>query len=482
MAESKAQANIFRQRKCRILKHCQRVANFDKHNYLSVRIEKNGKGYLTKEFKFSEQLAANKEAAPLTSTKAINSLITSCELLAQASCADIKVTLIVIERGVQSINTIFKKIQKPNEQVGFDLSPINVQPEHIEQEPAEPLCPIQTYLIKKLRTLPDWFQPEPAVSTDTPRVSLATIDDCIAAQQTDDGQNIVHLLLNNISVYDEVPTRLFVREFNNIVRNYYYTKYGLGPDNYHCLKMHYREIRFLSSRRRTAFFQKILKQPPKPDDPEDKKDFDKLKFQLDYQAKNDPVNSNSVLRIATHLNIKYWRALKILNKYGVKKYKIHTAPALTQSHKNGRVKFALDVLNENKSSENDEYLRKIWYSDECHVALRCPNIKNLWHWGTERPDCLEITQSAANYVSVWAAVNADHKTELYFLEKPKVGVKGPLYYKGPNGTQGLPKMENVTVNSQYYVEDILSRFREDLDRLGFIKDGKLFDAIYMQDG
>ena len=497
MTDTAKQLSIFRVRKFRAFKQCQKLANFHRHNNVKLIIEKNNKLLFTKIFTFSRQLAVNKPPAPLTITKALHVVIASCELLAQSKHANIKISLIVVEHGIETINETFTKIDKPIQQVSFDISPLadlivpplqpTVQPTVQPSTQPEPVTdgqfsPIYKFLIHKLQSLPTWFQSEPADQNGSPLITISTIDDVIYAQQSEDGLKIVHLLLNNLFVYDQLPKSVFINEFNSIVRNYYNKKFGVVPRNYKCLIPRKREIRFLTSKRRPAFYRNILKDVPKPENPNDPEDVEKIKFHLEYAAKNDPANSNSVKKAATHLGIKYWRALKLIKKAGLKKFKIHTAPALQPSHKTRRIKFAIDVLNENKRTENDEYLRKIWYSDECHVALRCPNLKNLWHWGSERPDCLEITQSAANYVSVWAAVNADHKTELYFLEKPKVGVKGPLYHKGVNGTRGLPKMENVTVNSKFYVEDILSRFREDLDRLGFIKDNKLFEAIYMQDG
>ena len=432
---------------------------------------------------FTRLLPINQQQTPIMVRR---KLVTACEKLVDTPYQKVKVRVTI---KVNELVTFRKKLEQPEPQPLL-ITPINhpAQPDQlpVQMNGANERQFLQRVYIKQMQTIPSWIETDILDTENTTPVPIVigTIRDLIEAQNSNDGRQIVYLLLHNVHFYDVLPTRIFIAEFNKVAKQYYLDKYGAEscPGSYCCLKTTHREIKFLSARRRPMFYNNILKRPKPKNNERDVEDANNLSFHLEYSAKHHPAKHNSVKQASIKCDVTYKRALRIVKKYGFRKFKIQSAPYLAPRHKLARLKFAREVLAKNKLTENDAYLKSIWYSDESHFALKSPNLKNLHHWGKVRPDCLEITQQSGSHVSVWAAVNAHHKSELIFIEKPKMGVKGPLYYKGVNGQRGLPKMENCTVNSEVYINMILTPYAAEMDRLGFIQNNKLLNAIYMQDG
>ena len=103
--------------------------------------------------------------------------------------------------------------------------------------------------------------------------------------------------------------------------------------------------------------------------------------------------------------------------------------------------------------QGNSFFEKIIFSDECNVAYRNPNVKNLFCWARIKPPCLAFTKSKANYVSVFVAVSANHKFDLIFLEEEDKGINDNTLYNA----DGSVKLKNKSVTGDTYRKDILDQ-------------------------
>ena len=100
-------------------------------------------------------------------------------------------------------------------------------------------------------------------------------------------------------------------------------------------------------------------------------------------------------------------------------YKSQMTTALTESHKERRVKFVRDCRRELR--KNAGYLKRIAISDECKFSLsRNVNKQNCRIWGSERPN--EVYETLHNFSSimVWCALSESEEIGRYFFENENV--------------------------------------------------------------
>ena len=194
-------------------------------------------------------------------------------------------------------------------------------------------------------------------------------------------------------------------------------------------------------------------------------------------AISSPIGHNSVRQAAIKVGVPYPKALKLCRQMGFKKYKIHVAPSLKRNHYADRIEYA-KWFHEEYRKDPLNFVQNIFYSDETHCSLRAPQIKNLFHWGFEKPPVLEISQSQSEYVSAWGCVSANFKFDLIFPEQPKKGTNGQTLVDKDN----QPRIVNAPVNTKVYIEQILIPVEKEFRKIGKIQDGKLVGALFMQDG
>ena len=100
-------------------------------------------------------------------------------------------------------------------------------------------------------------------------------------------------------------------------------------------------------------------------------------------------------------------------------YKLQMTTALTESHKERRLRFARDCRRELRN--NAGYLRRIVFSDECKFSLSgSVNKQNCRIWGLERPKEVYETLHNSPSIMVWCALSESEIIGPYFFENENV--------------------------------------------------------------
>ena len=167
------------------------------------------------------------------------------------------------------------------------------------------------------------------IITEPNFVVLNNVSDCKAANHFPEGRVFVKLLLSKMDLYDELGPKNFANGFNHLIRTFYSGRYDFCPDNYACLKIKARTIRFLHSTKRDKILDALV---PKPDvkknlGADDKTLMNKLVDHLKMSASVNPFGNNSVRQSASYLGIPYKKALNLVKEVGYTKNRIKLSRA-----------------------------------------------------------------------------------------------------------------------------------------------------------
>ena len=112
---------------------------------------------------------------------------------------------------------------------------------------------------------------------------------------------------------------------------------------------------------------------------------------------------------------------------------------------------------------NDNFVGNVWFSDECHILLSGHlNKQNMRFYGWQKLDECAQKPLHSQMVTVWCAISSH-------------GIIGPYFLEDDDGSR-------CNVNSVVYREQVIDRFRGDLDLFCQLNEMSFDDQWFQQDG